>query len=373
MANIIHFGKYYLPNVGGIESVTVSLAEGAVAAGHSVSVICFEKNPKNRIRIVNGVQVIATSILKVIKSQPFGIGYFLECFEASKTADIVHLHLPNMLGALCGLFVSRKSRLLVHWHSDVVNKGFIGKILRPLELAILWRADKVVTTSQIYADASNALVHYSKKIIVVPIGAPDLKKDESDLLMPELVNIKAEGYRIILAVGRLVTYKGFDVLIKSAKYLLPKSVIVIVGDGVLRGELRRIIHNENCSDRVILKGRLSVMELSSLFKVADIYCLPSTSRAEAFGVVLLEAMAHGLPIIATNIPGSGVSWVNQHDVSGLNVPVGDSMALATACNELLSSEELRCKLAKGARQRYLAEFTEQKSLQKMLDVYENLF
>lgn len=106
--------------------------------------------------------------------------------------------------------------------------------------------------------------------------------------------------------------------------------------------------------------------------IATIYCLPSTYRAEAFGVVLIEAMSYGLPIVASDIPGSGVPWVNQHGVSGLNVAIGDAKALAEACNQILESEDLRSTLSKGARQRFLAEFTEDVSVKRMISVYDNL-
>lgn len=125
-------------------------------------------------------------------------------------------------------------------------------------------------------------------------------------------------------------------------------------------------------DRVILAGRLSDAELQALFARATMYCLPSTYRAEAFGVVLLEAMAHGLPVVATEIAGSGVPWVNQHGVSGLNVPVNDAQQLAAACNEILGSDALRQKFAEGARRRFLDEFTESVSVNKMLAVYTTL-
>ena len=120
---------------------------------------------------------------------------------------------------------------------------------------------------------------------------------------------RIDGRKIILAVGRLVSYKGFDVLVEAAPDLHPDSVVVIVGSGPLGQKLRQAVELAGVSDRVILAGRLSDAALHSLFSKAALYCLPSIYRSEAFGVVLLEAMAHGLPIVATEIPGSGVSWV----------------------------------------------------------------
>jgi len=372
MANIVHFGKYYFPDTGGIESVTISLASGAVVAGHSVFVICFEKSPANSDDVINGVRVIRTPIMKMIASQPLGFKYFSHCIRAARAADLIHLHFPNMLGAFCALFIGKKPQLLVHWHSDVINKGLLGKILRPLELALLRRADCIVTTSPVYADASESLQPFKDKIAVVPIGVPDTKYEGTDLGLSASIVDQVRDKKIILSVGRLVPYKGFNVLIDAAKHLSEGSVVVIVGGGPLQQELQQAVEIAGVGDRVVLAGRLSDAALHALFERATLYCLPSTYRAEAFGVVLLEAMTYGLPIVATDIQGSGVPWVNQHGTSGLNVPVGDPVALAEACNRILALPELRSRLSNGASQRFATEFTEEVSVKRMMNVYDQM-
>lgn len=372
MINIAHFGKYYLPDNGGIESVTVSLARGAVAAGHVVSVVCFEKTPAKSLEVIDGVKVIRAPLAVFVASQPLGFQYFLRCLLVAKKANVVHLHFPNMLGALCALLIGKNTHLLVHWHSDVINKGFLGRILRPLESALLRRADSIVATSQVYADASGTLLSFRSKITVVPIGIPDAKHESTNMALPPSLEARVSDKKIILAVGRLVPYKGFSVLIEAAKLLSFESIAVIVGEGPMLQNLQQAIDIAGVNGRVVLVGRLSNAALHALFKRATLFCLPSTYRAEAFGVVLLEAMSYGLPIVATNIPGSGVPWVNQHGISGLNVPVGDSKALAEACNQILCSEELHNQLSYGARQRFLSEFTEDVSIKRMMAVYERL-
>lgn len=372
MTKIIHFGKYYYPDTGGIESVTISLARGAVMKGHTASVVCFKKTPAQSEEIIDGIQITRVPIAKLIASQPLSFKYFLKCIQLAKNSEIIHLHSPNMLGALCALFIGREKKLLVHWHSDVINKGILGKILRPLELALLRRANSIVATSQVYANASEPLAPFLSKITVIPIGVPDTKHEDSDPVLPPLIEERIHGKKIILAVGRLVPYKGFSILIEAAKHLPTDSVVVIVGGGPLREELQNAIDFSDVNDRVVLAGRLSDAILHALFERAALYCLPSIHRAEAFGVVLLEAMAYGLPIVATDIPGSGVPWVNQHGTSGLNVPVRDPEALAEACNKILTSTELRSSLSRGARQRFLSEFTEDVSVKRMLTTYERM-
>jgi glycosyltransferase involved in cell wall biosynthesis len=280
-----------------------------------------------------------------------------------------------MLGCLCALFSPRKTRLFVHWHSDVIGKGFLGKLFRPLEFFILKRADIIVATSQIYADASKTLFRFREKVTVVPIGVPDIEPISDNtcvtIFAPVLEKIIA-GRRVILTVGRLVPYKGFSVLIEATKHINSGAVVIIVGDGPLREELQHTVKSSGPANNVYLTGRLSEDALRYLFSKSTLFCMSSTYRAEAFGVVLLEAMAHGLPIVATNIPGSGVSWVNQHGITGLNVPIGDAKALANACNDILSSVEMRLEFSRNARSRYLAEFTEATSINRIMKIYREL-
>lgn len=371
---VVHFGKYYFPDAGGIESVTLSLAQGAVQAGHQVCVVCFQKDPQRIDDIVNGVQVARVPLRRLVASQPLSWRYVRRALAVAWNADLVHLHAPNMLGAVCALLLRPRVRLVVHWHSDVLNKGWLGALLRPLERALLWRADRVIATSPVYMEASEQLLAVRDKVRVVPIGAPDVPATHAGQGMPALPDDLAQaigGRRIILAVGRLVDYKGFQHLINAAASLDDDAVVVIVGGGPLKEPLSRQVETQGLARRVILAGRQSDDALQALYAQAYLYCMPSTYRAEAFGVVLLEAMSHGLPIVATRIPGSGVSWVNAQGVSGVNVPVESPAAIAEACNELLRSPDLRARLAQGARARYLAEFTERASVERTLAVYQS--
>jgi glycosyltransferase involved in cell wall biosynthesis len=372
MTDIVHLGKYYAPDAGGIESVTLSLARGAAAAGHTVTVVCFEKSRARREEVMEGVRVLRAPITKLLASQPLGLRYFFLCLKAARQADVIHLHLPNMLAALCILFIGKKPRLLVHWHSDVVNKGILGALLRPLVDAVLRRSDCIVATSEVYANASSTLKPHRAKITVVPIGVADPKRMDAQQSLPQEIEDRVGGRKIILAVGRLVPYKGFHWLVAAAKDLAADVVIVIVGGGPLHSALGEAIASAGMAERVVMTGRLSDQALQALFERASLYCLPSTDRAEAFGVVLLEAMAYGLPIVASDIPGSGVPWVNQHGVSGLNVTVGDPAALAAACNRILDSAELHATLSAGARQRFMSEFTEEVSVQRIMAAYRRM-
>ncbi len=372
MAKVVHWGKYYPPDMGGIESVTSSVARGAQAAGHSVSVVCFRKGEAPDGSASDGVRILRAPIQMLKASQPMGFQYFRWLLEEGRKADIIHLHAPNLLASLATKMLGRGPRLVLHWHSDIVDKGLIGKLVKPLEAAMLKRADRIVCTSEAYAKASLPLMPYAHKISVVPIGVADVAPPSGEDRIPDVLARRIRGRRIILAIGRLVPYKGFPVLVDAAPHLKDDAVVVIVGTGPRKAELEAQINQGGLSDKVLLAGRQEDSALRALFRQAALFCLPSVERSEAFGVVLIEAMSHGLPIVATRIPGSGVSWVNAHGESGINVPVADPKALADACNELLASDALREKLARGARLRFETEFTEQVSTERMMKVYSTL-
>jgi len=194
-------------------------------------------------------------------------------------------------------------------------------------------------------------------------GANSLPNSIADLIKDK---------QVIISVGRLVSYKGYEYLIKSAKFLSVNTVILIVGTGPMLKSLERIVQDLNLEDRVFFLGPLDSDLLQSLFRIASLFCLSSTYRAEAFGVVLLEAMSYSLPIVATNIIGSGVPWVNKHETTGLNVLPNDPMAIAEACNKILMNPDQWLSYSQSSRARFLNNFTDDIFVKKTLMVYEEL-
>lgn len=385
---IVHFGKYYPPDRGGIESVTEILAQGTARLGSSVVVVCFCPRGSEIQECGDRLKVRRIRESNKIASQPLSIAYVLACLEEARNAGIVHVHYPNILAAIATLLTPRSCRVVVHWHSDILNKGLLGWLIRPIERAMLNRADIVIAATKNYADASDAIRLVSSKTVVVPYGIKDPGAAAcADNSIDESINIEEvsrhsrsfnqalssiKGRRVILAVGRLVEYKGFQYLIRAMNYISRDSVLIIAGDGPTRKKLESIISESGIGDRVILLGRIDDAELNILYSLASIFCLPSIDRAEAFGVVLLEAMARGIPIVTTSIPGSGTSWVNADGVSGVNVPPRDSQTIATACNSILVSSQLGHKLSMGARSRFVTIFTENAFVEKIYSKYQTL-
>lgn len=372
LLKIVHLGKFYPPVDGGIERVTHCLAHGQAFKGHNVSVVCFQRGSLGTL--LDGwdgsVRVIRCGVDFVAFSQPVAWRYVSAGLKACLAAGVVHLHAPNMLGAMLCLLLPARVKVLVHWHSDVIGKGWIGRFFSPLEYCLLRRADVVVATSPSYVESSKPLRRFAKKVRVIPNAA--LEPNSTVIPLSQRITSFVRGRRIVLSVGRLVAYKGFDILIRACRLLPEDTVVVIVGDGPLRGPLEAEIKSLGLDDRVLLAGHVESTELVSLYQCSTLFCLPSVSRSEAFGVVLVEAMSYGLPLVVADVSGSGLAWVNAHDVSGLCVNEADPEKIAAGCVRILGDSALHGRLSRGGRARFQSMFTEDKQIESFEQTYQNL-
>ena len=368
---IVHLGKYYPPDTGGIESVSASLARGTAAQGHDVDVVSFGRTSSSVMDA--GARVLRHWVVTSVASQPLSPGYLIDAIRRGRRADIVHVHVPNMLAAWAAMRMGRRPAIVVHWHSDVIDKGTLGRLLEPLERALLDRADAIICTSPLYAHGSTMLQPHAAKIRVVPIGVAEADSEDVDeASVPQSLREWIGTRRLALCIGRLVPYKGYESLIDAIPRVQADAAIVVVGGGPLASELQARIDHGQLGHRIHLAGRLDDAALNWLRRRADVFCMPSVERSEAFGVVLIEAMAIGRALLATDIPDSGVPWVNLHGVSGLNVPPNNPVELAAALDLLLTDDALRMRLAEGARGRYEEMFTDAASVRGTLEVYAGL-
>lgn len=356
---IVHFAKFFPPEYGGIESVTEALAEDHSAAGNDVEVVCFSRNETRTDR--KGRLVIRRmKVKKEVSSQPLTSAYLSACLRTARRADVVHVHAPNMLAALAVLCLPRRISVVVHWHADVEGKGLIGRLVRPIERAMLRRADGIVATTSAYSEASPTLANFIDRVQVIPIGI-------SDIEISQTTTSSKPPY--ILFIGRLVPYKGLDLLLRAVSKIQCDSELRVVGQGPLESKLKNLSYEMGISNRVKFLGRVEDEQLQELLDGAAIFCLPSINRLEAFGVVLLEAMRAGRAVVATDIHGSGVPWVNE---TGVTVPPGNAEALARALDRLLRDPEERVRLGKNARIRFESNFSREVMSDRFLRLYERL-
>jgi hypothetical protein len=245
------------------------------------------------------------------------------------------------------------------------------KFYRPLQQWLIKRADLIVGTTPVYVQLSPFLQHVQDKIACLPIGIDKLEAE------PDKINRIKEQYagrKIIFSLGRLVEYKGYEYLIEAAKYLDDSYIILIGGEGHLRNTLQQLIDDLQVNDKVELIGFIPDDAIvAAYFMACDLFCLSSIWKTEAFGIVQIEAMSCGKPVVTTNIPESGVNWVNADGVSGYNVEPQNAEALAGAIRKICSDSECYQSISTGALQRYETMFTQEKMVDKCMQLYDSLF
>lgn len=357
---VLHIGKFFPPVPGGMEVFLRDLmiaqrrsgieAFAVVHAGH--------KAPQaEEAQWLAQVPVWFSLIFAPISPAfPLAITRAIRAFDP----DVLHLHLPNP-SAFWALMIPAARRLpwVVHWHSDVVPSRISPALrvaypfYRPLEQAVLDRSEAIIATSPPYLDASEPLSHWRDKCHVIPLGI-DIAR------LPEATSsgrsIWCESVFRILAIGRLTYYKGFDTLIRAVAGL-PNVQLVIVGSGDAYPKLATLIEETHTGDRVRLLGEVDDAARNHLLATCDTLCLPSRERTEAFGIVLMEAMRYGKPVIASEVPGSGMGWVVDAELSGLLSPPEDVAAWRTSIMRLANDSGLCRRLGTEGRRQFASRFS----------------
>lgn len=372
---ILHLGKFYPPHAGGIERFLAELAAAQTRAGHQVTALVHASPGVHRASSeidVHGVRVERVACHGQLVFAPISPGWpaALARLIDEVQPEVLHLHVPNV-SAFWALLSPRARRLpwVLHWHADIPDDSrHLGLRLgypfyRQFERALIRRADVVVATSQAYADASTPLRAHARRVAVVPLGNGKPPVAGAAPTWP------GSGVRL-LAVGRLSYYKGFDVLLR-ALVDCPDASLLLVGSGDLDGQLRSQIAALGLHDRVHMAGGLDDAALEAAYEACDAFVLPSLDRAEAFGMVLLEAMRAGKPIIASDIPGSGVGTVAGPG-NALRVPPGDAAALTAAIRQLAAFPDMRARLGNEGRARWEHEYRITAVCEAMDAVYASL-
>lgn len=271
--------------------------------------------------------------------------------------DLIHVHHPDPMACLALFASGYKGKIILHWHADIVKQRRMLRLYRPLLQWLISRADIIIGTSAIYLASSPYLRGVQHKTACLPIGVDAMQPDKRQV---EALRLRYAGKKIIFSLGRMVPYKGFEYLIRSADYLDDSYVILIGGEGPLRNQLKNEIRMCGLQGRVELIGFVADSDLPAYFGACTLFCLPSVEKTEAYGIVQIEAMSCSKPVVATRIEGSGVSWVNEHGVSGLNVESRNAMALADAFRVITKDAATYQSYCHNARQRYLDVFTRQR-------------
>jgi len=368
---VLQVSKYYPPYVGGLEYVVERTATGLAAGGDRSRVLAAVDDGWTGRRTVDGVEVTKPRTLGAVLSQPVSPTFPVHLRRLAADADVVHYHLPNPLAVVSAAVAPRDTPTVATYHSDIVRQERAMALYEPVLRRFLDRVDAVVTTSPQVRDNSDVLAPYREKCHVVPVGVdlPALDAPEAGDGPDGRDESEAERPFTALFVGRLTYYKGVDVLLDSFDGV--DGRLVVVGDGPEREPLESRAAETAAESEIRVLGEVDDATLAAWYERADVLVLPSVAPSEAFGVVQLEAMAHGVPTVNTDLP-TGVPWVSVDGETGVTVPPGDAAALGDALRRLAADPEERRRLGAAARERVESRFTADAMVDSLRAIYRSV-
>lgn len=380
---ILHVYKEYFPVLGGVENHIRWQAEGMVARGHQVQVLVTSPNRHFQQDLIDGVDVIRTGRQFNLSSAPVSLPMLAHLARLGSEADIIHLHSPYPPAELSQLLLSSGRRTVVTYHSDIVKQASLLRFYAPFLRRFLARADAILVSSPAYVRSSAFLRPLAKwesdfrlraggPVHVVHFGIDLDRFAPTPATLARAAELR-NGFGpgpLLLFVGRLRYYKGVDVLVRALART-PKVRLILGGTGPEGERIHRLVGELGIGDRVHLLGNVPEEDLAALYRAADVFVLPSVHRSESLGIVLLEAMASGLPLISTEL-GTGTSYVNQTGHTGLVVPPGDVDGLSRAILDLSGDQERRRRMGSAAEERAQSTFGLESMLDRTEMIYRNL-
>lgn len=366
---VIQLGKYYPPVWGGIETVTWDLVEGLNRSGIVCDVLVAGRTRWGKTEIYStpdrSYRVTRAACPLVIGSTAISPSYVAAFRSMCSGYDLAVLHLPNPLACLALYLSGFRGNVGLVWHSDVVRQRVLLRAFRSLQTWTIRRADFVIGATPAHIDESDCTSLFRGKAYVVPFGLDEARIGVNSPVATASVRSEIS----VLAVGRLVYYKGFDVLIRSFANLDARYRLTIVGDGPLKRRLGAIARSLGLNDRIDLVGRVSNEGLRRSFADCDVFCLPSVERSEMYGMAQIEAMAFGKPLVVTRIPRSGTRYIVKDGITGLTVPAKDPVALANAISTLGESQTMRERYGRAARRVFERLYTADLMVKRHIELY----
>jgi rhamnosyl/mannosyltransferase len=365
---ILQVNKAYYPHIGGIESLVRQYSEGfGKFPDTEVKVlVCRDSRGKTYHETLNGVDVTRAGSFGTYFSCPVSLSFIRLFRRMAKNADVVEIHVPFPLGDLALMLSGYNGRVVIAWHSDVVKQKKLLKLYKPLMMKMLRRADCIITATEGHINGSEYLPPFREKCRVIPYGI-NPEKYLSIVRKPVLTELLHDKKNVkVFFTGRLVYYKGVDVLLKAFENV-NGCELFIAGTGELENVLKRYAESHGMTERVHFLGFLPDEKLRQAYADCDIFVLPSVARSEAFGIVQLEAMVYGKPVINTSLP-SGVPYVSIDGETGITVAPSNPAALAKAINRLAADSNLREEYGKNAAERVQLCFNEKDVLRSIYGV-----
>ncbi|MBI4468810.1 MAG: glycosyltransferase [Acidobacteria bacterium] len=363
---VLQVGKFYPPQRGGIETVLESISESLLPSA-DVRVLVANIENRTRHEVVRGVPVTRAASLGTLAATSVcpSFGRWMRRLAG----DVIHLHESNPLATLTYLAVRPRGSLIVSFHSEIVRQQRLVRGYGPFRRLLLAHAARILVATPDHLRHSPSLSPFLDKCAVVPFGI-DLDRfgGSPDVLRQASTLKERFGSPLVLFVGRHVQYKGVEVLLEAMSKV--DATLLIAGDGPMRRVWESSAARDQAVNPIYFLGEVAADDLPALYYASDVLVLPSTNRSEAFGLVQLEAMACGRPVISTRLD-SGVGWVNRHGETGLLVEPNDPRALACALRQLLGDPELGRRMGMQGQARAKREFDRRVMGTRLTTIYRD--
>lgn len=373
MKRVLHISKYYYPFRGGTEQIAQDCVN-ALIERYDQKVICFNDKNEDKSDKVDGIDIIRCAVFKTIASQGLSASFGKKLKEtiSSFKPDIIIFHYPNPFVAHYLLkYIQKSCKLAIYWHLDIVKQKLLKRLFIGQNKKLVDRADVLIATSPKYVEGSPWLSGAKDKCRVVPncINVKRLQPSETVEKKAAEIRKANEDKTICLAVGRHTEYKGFKYLIQAAHLLDDNFQVYITGKGEETENLKAEAGNDS---KIHFLGLVDDAELRAYLTAMDIFCFPSITKNEAFGLALAEGMYYGKPAVTFTIPGSGVNFVCINGETGIEVENRNVEKYAEAMKKLAEDAELRKKLGAAGKKRVEENFLNTQFKENVLKIIEEL-
>jgi len=356
---IAQVAPWFYPHLGGVESHVRSLSRELAARGHEVTVVTSRHEaglPAEEA--LDGFRIVRVKPRFIAMRTP--IAPRMRASLRGLTVDLLHGHSPPPLSAdYAGTVArSRGTPYVVTYHCDVELPSAAGSFIesvyrRSLGASTLRGADKVIVTTRTYAATSRAVWRYNPVVIPNAVNHHRFHPDADGSGVR--AKLKTPPDRpVVLLVGRIVPHKGVEHFIEAARFV-PDATFLVVGEGSLLESMKRFAATMGVADRVRFLGRVSEENLPGVYAACDVFVLPSVSRLEAFGIVALEAMSTGKPVVVADIPG--VREVIEDGREGLLADPMNPQDLGKKIRRLLADPDGRRTMGRRGREKVLESFS----------------
>lgn len=362
---VLHvFKDYFPPTYGGIEQHVHDLVHSI--DGVSCCVLTSARSHRRMNNDDDGIPVLRTAEYGRPFSTPITPGW-LRLLRRLRP-DLIHLHMPSPFGELAVLACGTRVPIVASYHADIVRCPRLAQVYRPLQQALLRRAASIVVSSPRMAATSATLDRHRHRVVTIPYGVDAAKWRRRPPAADEIR--RRHPGPLVLFLGRLVRYKRIDLLIDAMPAL--QATLLVVGDGPERERLEHLARRRRLQPRVAFVGAVPSEERAAYYHAADVFVLPSPTRAESFGIAMLEAMASGTPAVCVEV-GTGSSWLNRHGETGVVLGSADSARLAGAVRGLLQDDAMRRAMGRSAAERVREHFPKTAMLESIAAEYRRVY